>query len=220
LGQNQRRGRIHALFSFTQFRDESFSARAFSASVLLFRLSFLVITMRTLLLAILLLLPQLGTAQIYKTTDGDGNVSYSDTPPASGPSEQVKLRETNSTPAPEMVEPAPSYSDPAEDTEEGAEYSVSISSPANETTIPMGPGNFSITASIEPALSQGALLQLYVDGSPSGNPQSSNSWTLTNVFRGAHDLKVAVVSNRGDPLAESEAVRVYVLRPSTNFKNR
>ena len=220
MGQNQRRGRIHALFSFTQFRDESFSARAFSASVLLFRLSFLVITMRTLLLAILLLLPQLGTAQIYKTTDGDGNVSYSDTPPASGPSEQVKLRETNSTPAPEMVEPAPSYSDPAEDTEEGAEYSVSISSPANETTIPMGPGNFSITASIEPALSQGALLQLYVDGSPSGNPQSSNSWTLTNVFRGAHDLKVAVVSNRGDPLAESEAVRVYVLRPSTNFKNR
>ena len=220
MGQNQRRGRIHALFSFTQFRDESFSARAFSASVLLFRLSFLVITMRTLLLAILLLLPQLGTAQIYKTTDGDGNVSYSDTPPASGPSEQVKLRETNSTPAPEMVEPAPSYSDPAEDTEEGAEYSVSISSPANETTIPMGPGNFSITASIEPALSQGALLQLYVDGSPSGNPQSSSSWTLTNVFRGAHDLKVAVVSNRGDPLAESEAVRVYVLRPSTNFKNR
>lgn len=220
MGQNQRRGRIHALSSFTQFRDESFSARAFSASVLPFHLSFLVITMRTLLLAILLLLPQLGTAQIYKTTDGDGNVSYSDTPPASGPSEQVKLRETNSTPAPEMVEPAPSYSDPAEDTEEGAEYSVTISSPANETTIPMGPGNFSITASVEPALSQGALLQLYVDGSPSGNPQSSNSWTLTNVFRGAHDLKVAVVSNRGDPLAESEAVRVYVLRPSTNFKNR
>lgn len=185
-----------------------------------FHLSFLVITMRTLLLAILLLLPQLGTAQIYKTTDGDGNVSYSDTPPANGPSEQVKLRETNSTPAPEMAEPVPSYPDPADDAEEGAEYSVSISSPANETTIPMGPGNFSITAAVEPALSQGALLQLYVDGSPSGNPQSSNSWTLTNVFRGAHDLKVAVVSNRGDPLAESEAVRVYVLRPSTNFKNR
>jgi Domain of unknown function (DUF4124) len=213
-------GRTHAESGFAPFRDESFSAHGFSASVLPFHLSFLVITMRTLLLAILLLLPQLGTAQIYKTTDGDGNVSYSDTPPANGPSEQVKLRETNSTPAPEMAEPAPSYPDPADDAEEGAEYSVSISSPANETTIPMGPGNFSITAAVEPALSQGALLQLYVDGSPSGNPQSSNGWTLTNVFRGAHDLKVAVVSNRGDPLAESEAVRVYVLRPSTNFKNR
>tara|TARA_R110001599_G_scaffold353459_1_gene592476 strand:+ start:183187 stop:183720 length:534 start_codon:yes stop_codon:yes gene_type:complete len=175
--------------------------------------------MRTLLLATLLLLPLLGTAQIYKSTDDQGNVSYSDTPPASGPSEQVKLQETNSTPAPDMVAPAASSNDSA-DEEEGAEYSVSITSPANETTIPMGPGNFSISASVEPALSQGALLQLYVDGSPSGNPQSSNSWTLTNVFRGAHDLKVAVVSNRNDPVAESEAVRVYVLRPSTNFKNR
>ena len=63
-------------------------------------------------------------------------------------------------------------------------------------------------------------MQLYVDGSTSGNPQSSNTWTLTNAFRGAHDLKVVVVSNKGDQLAESETVRVYVLRPSTNFKNR
>tara|TARA_R110001592_G_scaffold363393_1_gene687204 strand:- start:43487 stop:44020 length:534 start_codon:yes stop_codon:yes gene_type:complete len=175
--------------------------------------------MRTLLLATLLLLPLLGTAQIYKSTDDQGNVSYSDTPPTSGPSEQVKLQETNSTPAPDMVAPAASSTDSA-DEEEGAQYSVSIASPANETTIPMGPGNFSISASVEPALSQGALLQLYVDGSPSGSPQSSNNWTLTNVFRGAHDLKVAVVSNRNDPVAESETVRVYVLRPSTNFKNR
>ena len=176
--------------------------------------------MRILLLATLLALPLLASAQIYKTIDAAGNVSYSDTPPESGPSEQVKLRETNSTPAPEMTAPAASNTDPGQESEEGEAYSVSIASPANETTIPMGPGNFSISASVEPALSQGALLQLYVDGSPSGNPQSSSSWTLTNVFRGAHDLKVAVVSNRNELLAESEAVRVYVLRPSTNFKNR
>ena len=211
---------MHALPSLPQFRDETFSTCGFSARVVSFHLSFLVTTMRTLLLAILLLLPQLGTAQIYRSTDSDGNVSYSDTPPVSGPSEQVKLRETNSTPAPEIVEPTPTYTDSTAEADEGADYSVSIATPANETTIPMGPGNFSITASVEPALSQGDLLQLHMDGSPSGNPQSSNSWTLTNVFRGAHDLKVVVVSDKDDPLAESEPVRVYVLRPSTNFKNR
>jgi hypothetical protein len=176
--------------------------------------------MRTLLLVILLLLPQLGSAQIYKSTDAEGNTSYSDTPPASGPSEQVELRETNSTPAPEMVAPAAANTIATEETDEDADYSVSISTPANETTIPMGPGNFSITATVEPALGQGDLLQLHMDGSPSGKPQSSNNWTLTNVFRGAHDLKVVVVSDKNDPLAESEPVRVYVLRPSTNFKNR
>ena len=211
---------MHVLPSLPQFRDEPFSTCGFSARVVPFHLSFLVTTMRTLLLAILLLLPQLGSAQIYRSTDADGNTSYSDTPPASGPSEQVELRETNSTPAPEMVAPAAANTTATQETDEGADYSVSISSPANETTIPMGPGNFSITASVEPALSQGDLLQLHVDCSPSGNPQSSNSWTLTNVFRGAHDLKVVVVSDKDDPLAESEPVRVYVLRPSTNFKNR
>ena len=175
---------------------------------------------RTLLLAALLLLPQLGAAQIYKTTDENGNVSYSDTPPTSGPSEEMKLPSINSAPPPEMTEPAPSRPDTVADTEDSTAYTVGISSPANETTIPMGPGNFSINAAVEPALSNGALLQLYVDGSPSGNPQSSNSWALTNVFRGAHDLKVEVVDNKGGPLAESDAVRVYVLRPSVNFKNR
>jgi hypothetical protein len=84
----------------------------------------------------------------------------------------------------------------------------------------MGPGNFSVSATVQPGLGSGSLLQLYVDGSASGNPQSSNTWELTNVFRGAHDLSVAVVDNKGDQLAVSEPVRVYVLRPSVNFKNR
>ena len=99
-------------------------------------------------------------------------------------------------------------------------YKVAIAAPANETTIPMGPGNFAVSASVEPALEPGALLQLYIDGSPSGNPQSSGEWALTNIFRGAHDLTVAVVDDKGNQLAESGPVRVYVLRPSTNFKNK
>lgn len=176
--------------------------------------------MRILLIVALLLLPQLSTAQIYKTVDADGNISYSDTPPASGPSEQVQLRETNSTPAPEKTEPSTSGPDAAAAESSGVSYSVTIASPPNETTIPMGPGNFSVSASVEPALEQDQLLQLFVDGSAYGSPQSSNNWTLSNVFRGAHDLTVAVVDKGGDRLATSDAVRVYVLRPSVNFKNR
>ena len=176
--------------------------------------------MRILLLGIFLLLPQLSAAQIYKSTDEQGNVSFSDMPPAEGPSEQIKLRETNSAPPPEMIEPQQPDSGTAEEEPTGIEYSVAITSPADETTIPMGPGNFSVSATVEPGLSSGSLLQLYIDGSASGNPQSSNTWELTNVFRGAHDLSVAVVDENGDQLAASESVRVYVLRPSVNFKNR
>jgi hypothetical protein len=59
-----------------------------------------------------------------------------------------------------------------------------------------------------------------MDGIPWGDPQQGNSWALSNVFRGAHDITVAVVDEQGQHLASSDPVRVYVLRPSINSPNR
>ena len=176
--------------------------------------------MRNLLLCLLVLLPQAGTAQIFKSVDENGNVTFSDTPPNSGSSEQIEVRQTNRTPAPAVIQPLEPVAETAPDAAAAVSYSVAITSPANETTIAMGPGNFSVSAAVEPALGEGGLLQLFVDGAPSGEPQASGSWALTNVFRGAHDLSVAVVDSKGARLAESAAVRVYVLRPSVNSPNR
>ena len=176
--------------------------------------------MRILLLGILLMLTQMSAAQIYKSTDEQGNVTFSDMPPADGPAEEIELKQINRTPAPEKIEPLEPAPGVASTEPAAAQYSVAITSPANETTIPMGPGNFGVSATVQPGLGNGSLLQLYIDGSASGSPQSSNTWELTNVFRGAHDLSVAVVDRKGEQLATSEPVRVYVLRPSVNFKNR
>jgi hypothetical protein len=175
---------------------------------------------KNLLLCLLVLMPQLVTAQIFRSVDEHGNVTFSDTPPNSGPSEQIEVRQTNRTPAPAVIESLEPAADTApEETAAGA-YSVAITSPENETTIAMGPGNFSVSAAVEPAPGQGGLLQLFIDGSPSGEPQAGGTWSLTNVFRGAHDLTVAVVDSKGARLAESAAVRVYVLRPSVNSPNK
>ncbi|MEM8562638.1 MAG: DUF4124 domain-containing protein [Pseudomonadota bacterium] len=176
--------------------------------------------MRILIVAGLLILSFSGAAQIYKSTDAEGNVSYSDTPPVSGPSEEVEIPETNSTPPPPPIDYVDSDSEESTQDQDAEPYTVGITAPLNETTIPMGPGNFSVAAAVEPALAQGALLQLYIDGAASGIPQLTSNWDLTNVFRGAHDLTVAVVNSDGTKLVESEPVRVYVLRPSVNFKNR
>ena len=174
--------------------------------------------MNRLLILALLLLPVTSGAQIYKTTDEQGNVSYSDAPPAGASSEQVELPPVNTTPPPpDLPKPPPK---PAPEEAAVTDYKITITSPTNETTIPMGPGNFSVTASVSPALAPGRLLQLNLDGSPRGEPQPGSTWALTNVFRGAHDLTVAVVDSEGEQLASSEPVRVYVLRPSVNFKNR
>ena len=175
---------------------------------------------RFLLLA-LLALPLAVSAQIYRTVDENGNVVFSDTPPPDGASgEEVELQPINTAPPPE---PRPDLAprEPEEEPEAAAmEYGVAITVPANETTIPMGPGNFSVSAVVRPALGADHSLQLYMDGTPWGGPQTVPSWALTNVFRGAHDITIAVVDPEGEHLAVSEPVRFYVLRPSINFRLR
>ena len=56
-----------------------------------------------------------------------------------------------------------------------------------------------------------------MDGSPREEPQTGTSWALTNVFRGSHTIEVAVVDEKGKQLAVSEAITVFVFRPSSNF---
>lgn len=166
-----------------------------------------------------LLMPLATSAQIYRTTDEQGNVVFTDKPPASSAStEAVELAPTNTTPA-TQIKPRPKPTAPEEEPEDSG-ISIAITIPANETTVPMGPGNFAVNTKVEPGLGKGASLQLYMDGIPWGDPQQGTSWALTNVFRGAHDITVAVVDEQGQHLASSEPVRVYVLRPSINSPNR
>ena len=157
--------------------------------------------------------------EIFRTTDEHGNVVFTDQPPAgSAKGERVELQQTNTTPA-TRVPPKPTP-EPAEEAPEFPDFVVAITAPANETTIAMGPGNFSVSANVQPSLTKGTLLQLYLDSEPWGEAQRGTSWDLTNVFRGAHDVTVAVVDEEGNQLADSEPVRVYVLRPSINSPAR
>lgn len=177
--------------------------------------------MRRLLILVLLVAPLTIQAQIYRTTDEHGNVVFTDTPSAgSGPAERIDIRDTNTTPPPPSPAPSAVPQQSMEEADQTATYSVAITSPANETSFPMGPGNFSVSAKVDPNLRGTESLQLYIGGIPSGEAQRAASWALTNVFRGAHDLTVAVVDAQGQQLAISAPVRVFVHRPSVNFRNR
>ncbi len=182
------------------------------------------------LLLSLLLFSLAATAQIYKTTDEQGNVVFTDSPPQGVDREEVELPRTNTAPPPPERAAPPSKEQATEedaaDVDAAAgdtadvEYGVVITLPENETTIPMGPGNFTVSAVVRPSLGADDRLQLLMDAVPWGDPQTVPSWALTNVFRGAHDIAVAVVDSDGKHLAISEPVRVYVMRPSVNFRNR
>lgn len=157
-----------------------------------------------------------GVAQIYKYQDEQGNVVFSDRKPTASDRttdvEEVTLKATNTTPAtPPRV---PSNMSPTPTEEAAVAYSTVITQPASDSTIAMGPGNFSVTARVAPPLQAGETLRLTLDGKAVGTPQASGSWALTNVFRGEHTLVVERLNQDLASLHQSAPVVVYVLRPS------
>lgn len=168
--------------------------------------------------ALLLALP--GWAQIYKVTNDDG-VVFTDRPETvSGTGQQsveaLELPPLN-TVAPIGAEPvSPPGSGAAADSPEvdALEPRVRITSPAHESTIAMGPGDFTVSASPEPPLSRNERLVLTIDGRAYGAAQSSARWFVQGALRGPHDLVVQRTDSRGAAIASSESVRIYVLRPS------
>ncbi|MEL7044616.1 MAG: DUF4124 domain-containing protein [Pseudomonadota bacterium] len=167
------------------------------------------------LAALLVLLSTSGLAQVYKVTDDEEGVLFTDRPDAipGGKVEEIEIRETNQS-APPPALPAtsrPSSSQVQDSTP--TEPTVVITSPANESTIAMGPGNFAVSARVDPPLRGSETLVLLIDGQAYGPAQSGTSWFVQGALRGPHDL-VVQRNARGNAAATSEPVRVYVLRPS------
>jgi len=173
--------------------------------------------MHRLLLLVALLAPLTVVADaVYRTVDAQGNVIFTDTPPADGSAaDRIEIQRTNTVQPPPVTRPP----EPVKTEPEVAapEYEINITAPANETSFPMGPGNFSVSVSVQPALEKYDGLQLFMDGAPWGGPQRDSMWDLTNVFRGQHDITVGVIDKDGETLAMSPPVRVFVHRPSINF---
>jgi hypothetical protein len=153
------------------------------------------------------------SAQIYKSVDENGVVTFSDVPPAASSgktSTVVKPDVTNSMPglSPTIASPEAVMID------ESTARSFSIASPLNNATIPMGAGIFDVTAELGVPLAEDELLALYLDDEPVNSPQVNAVWTLTYVIRGPHTLQVHRLSRTGETISQSEKVTVLVLRPS------
>ena len=151
---------------------------------------------------------------VYKVTDADGTVTFTDTPPLSGDG----TAEEHSIKAPNSAKPPPTTLAPAAPAavKEPPRYNTQIVTPTDNATIPMGPGNFAVQAAWNPSLASGETLQLLLDGEPVGAPQQTASWQLTNVYRGEHRLQVVRLDESGAQLDASAASTVLVLRPSVN----
>jgi len=161
------------------------------------------------------LLCSAAAGQVYKVTDDEDGVIFTDRPESfdADKVEKIDVPEPNSSGAPPPIPPRTVRAAGNADEAKAPEPSVTITSPEHESTIAMGPGNFSVSARVEPPLRRGESLVLMVDGQAWGAAQTSTSWFIEGALRGPHDL-VVQRSGREGTVAVSDTVRVYVLRPS------
>ena len=153
------------------------------------------------------------SADIYKSVDKNGVVTFSDTPPKekSTSDERIEL--------PAHTNRMRSIEVPERQLNENNKAPVNpsilaITAPLDNATIPMGPGIFDVLADIQPPLKEEEFVALYLDGTRVAPPQKTPQWTLTYVTRGTHKLEVRLVSSSEQVLDSSAPITVFVLRPS------
>ena len=148
------------------------------------------------------------TAQIYKTVDENGSVTFSDTPSTGSEEvEQQTLPSINTTSLPTSeIESAGSESTPFQ-------YQlIEITSPKNDHSFVNTDGNFNVTVMTSPGLRGIDSITLLLDGKPYGPPQNSLSFSITNLDRGAHTIAAQIMGPNNNVLASSKLITIYIRR--------
>ena len=148
---------------------------------------------------------------VYKHTQPDGTVVYSDRPTEGA--EEIRLPEIQFYTAPQMDADALSRGrsrEGAEDTGQGYD-SVRIASPADDETVRDNGGNVSISLSLEPSLRPGHTIDIRMDGTSIGRG-TGTSVALTNVDRGSHTVQAVILDENGREIASTGTITFHLRR--------
>ena len=147
------------------------------------------------------------SAKIYVWRDENGTLVYSDSPKPGAEIVDVKDK---------------SISIPSVDTsildikpkilEDN--FEVVITQPENNATIRDNSGSVFISGGIKPVFKRGFTIQLYLDNTPYGKPQSHSMFALRNIDRGEHQIKMELLDAEGKVIALSKEITFYMHRVS------
>lgn len=175
------------------------------------------------LCALLLLAGAAGATEVYRWTDADGVVHYTDQPPPSVDAEPAELpplqrMDPLSLPQPGAERPAAEDAGAADSGGEKAPpLAVRIVSPAPDQTFRSAERRVPVQLALNRALPSGAGVLYYLDGNPqNAEPLPSLSHVLENVERGSHLIGASIVDQRGERLASANPVIVHVKPPTVN----
>lgn len=155
------------------------------------------------------------SAQIYKYTDANGNVVFTNQPPGGVQSEEVKIQQPNTVKVAPST-PVDSGSGSGEEQNQDAYETLELGNLPDDEALRANNGTFSVTVTIAPALRNGHNLRLILDGQPYDEPSPATSRQLTNIDRGEHQLAVEVVDSQGQTIQGSPAQTFTVQRVNVN----
>ncbi|WP_136065482.1 DUF4124 domain-containing protein [Modicisalibacter radicis] len=176
----------------------------------------------TLLCAVSLGAAVAGAASVYRTTDAQGNVVFTDKPVDNA--ERVDLEPLTVVPS-AQIEAAPARTpraEPADSRGVGQPFmpysTFRIAEPEDGQTLPTGAaGNVQVQLAIEPALREDHKVRLLLDGAISQSALHSRAFMLTNLYRGEHTLVAELLDAEGQVRHRSAPVTLYVHRASVNM---
>ncbi|HCM46659.1 MAG TPA: DUF4124 domain-containing protein [Colwellia sp.] len=96
------------------------------------------------------------------------------------------------------------------------EYEIVINTPKNNATIRDNTGSIYISGGIKPRFKTGLEVQLLLDGKPHNKPQTHSMFSLRDINRGEHTIKMLLLDEEGKVIASSTSVTFYMHRASTN----
>ncbi|MDN3525383.1 DUF4124 domain-containing protein [Halomonas sabkhae] len=175
--------------------------------------------LRGLALCLTLILPLVVFAEtLYRATDAQGRVRYSDDPASGG--EPVELAPISVVPALPGASAAPTARDDGPrraGASRPAYTTFAIATPADESTLPTGAaGNVQVRLAIRPALRAGHRWRLRLDGELVGSATREPAIPLTNLARGRHRLQAELLDQGAQVLRRTPAVTLHVRRASVN----
>lgn len=169
---------------------------------------FLLLTLLTLSIATPV---NASTAKIYVWRNEKGELVYSDTPRPGA--EEVKTKPGNVIKSSTSIETQVLDIESKEITEN---YQVIINHPKDNTTIRDNTGSVYISGSIKPIFKRGLKIQLILDDKPHLKPQTHTMFSLRNIDRGEHQIKMQLLNEKGKIIALSKAITFYMHRASVN----
>ncbi len=150
----------------------------------------------------------LATTKIYKVVKADGSIVYTDKPPANAQEYKLEVK-PNIIATPTHKNSATTI--PASNSAPSPDYSVTITSPANEATVRNNAGTVTISVNVSPEVK--GLYRLIVNGEPTAQ-QASPVFELQELNRGEYKIKIELLDQSGKLLASSPLSTFYLHKAS------